>query len=277
MSSAPFLSSLKPGDVILVNPTGFDFGSLPIRLANFYKRGFKDRLWMHAALYLGNGEVVEAFPDGIKRRKLEDAYIKKGNFRVLALRRLGLAQPQIEKWCRFVESEISAKYDMRAIIYFALYVLVPPQFQSWILDTKAAEKAFNVEGSYTCSELVASGLKECGVGAYCFENKPSRVMPVDFYNELNFEKVGFLEPEKDMGFVAKAARWCGKALGILFYILMVPVGFLLSLLLVVVGVGLVALAVAGVMAFAALLGGVLLMRQGEVAQKAQPPGQDKKA
>ncbi len=229
MSVDDFLSKLRMGDVILVNKSGFDFGSLPIRVANCWKRGYGERLWTHAALYVGNGDVVEAYPQQIYKRSLRDTYLTSGQYRLMALRRKGMTAEEIERACEFCAAQTSDKYNFCGLVYFAVYALIPYQLHPF-LDLPWIEKLFTVQNSYFCSELVAAGLQNAGEGVYCFEEEPARVMPVDFKNRLLFEEVGSFVPGKLPGLWAAVKRMTGRFLSIVFYAIMLPIGICISLL-----------------------------------------------
>lgn len=182
MPADDLLLRLQPGDVILTSHLGFS----PIKIGNFCKNGYSKRVWTHAALYIGNGEVVEAFPNGIVRRKLEEAYLaeKKSGLRILRKKHLPPEKAaQIVSFC----AQTSGKpYDLRAIIYFPLANLLPPSL-SFILTPGYLGHWFNQEDSYFCSELLSEAYEQAD--AYCFEREPFQVMPVDFDNSLLFDEV----------------------------------------------------------------------------------------
>ncbi len=179
------LDIIKPGDAILTNGREIRWGSLPIKLANFFKRGYKERHWTHAALYIGDGQVIEAFPTGIVKRDLKESYLK-GDFQLLILRHKNVSQTNLQKAIDFCKNSVSKKYDARALVYFLLYNLTPPQIH-FILEDEFIGKCFNVKDAYFCSELVSMGLLVAGV--YCFEREPYKVMPIDFNNKFLFDTV----------------------------------------------------------------------------------------
>lgn len=209
---------LQPGDVVLTCGRGFEFGSLPIRIANFFKRGYGDRGWTHAALYIGDGQVVEAFPGGIVSRNFKDAYLS-GKFDLLALRPKHRDSQAIAKTIAFCKSEVSKKYDFRALIYFALFNFLPAGLH-FLLDKKFLGDCFNVNDSYFCSEMIATGLQKSDV--YCFENPPYKVMPIDFYNDIWFDVV-------DKQVKQQSFNWVKDGL---FFVLYVIAGIVCPLLLV---------------------------------------------
>jgi hypothetical protein len=209
---------LQPGDVVLTCGRGFELGSLPIRTANFFKRGYGDRGWTHAALYIGYGQVVEAFPGGIVKRSFKEAYLTE-KLDLLALRPIKANAQAIAKVVAFCKGEESKKYDFRALIYFALFNFLPAGLH-FLLDKKFLGDCFNVNDSYFCSELIATGLQKAD--AYCFENPPYKVMPIDFYNDIWFDVVA--KKVKQQSF-----NWLKDGF---FFLLYVIAGILCPLLLV---------------------------------------------
>lgn len=234
---------LIQGDVILTCGRGFAGTSVFIKIANFFKRGYRERGWTHAAIYVGNGDVVEAFPKGIVRRSFKDAYLN-DKFDLLVLRRKKIEQVALDRAVVYCVSAESKKYDLRALVYFLLYNFMPHGLH-FILEKDFIGDCFNINDSYFCSELVATGMKEAD--AYCFEKEPYKVMPIDFYNGLWFDVIEkAVEPQK-------VSLWFHIKSGVfrLMYLLaaiLFPFLLLLAAILVLIGVilaikGLVALVV----------------------------------
>lgn len=181
-----YIAQLKKGDVILVSTRRFEWKSLPIKVANFFKRGIPNQVWCHAAIYSGEDKVIEAFPSGVEERSFSQSYLANSNFALLVLRHKGISDDKIDQWVLNCRKEVGKKYDMKALIYFPL-LIITPEVLRYILDSAYVEKLFNVSDAFFCSELVSSALLT--TNEYTFSEKPSRVMPVDFYNELTYSKV----------------------------------------------------------------------------------------
>lgn len=182
MPDQDVLSVLSPGDVILTSRLGFNI----IKIGNFCKNGYHKRVWTHAALYLGDGDIMEAFPGGIVRRKLKDAYLSGEKVGLKMLRRKYLTPDVAQRITTFCAQAKGEPYDTRALIFFPLANLLPPSL-SFLLTPGYLGNLLNQEKSYFCSELISQGFREAD--AYCFEREPFQVMPVDFANDLLFDEV----------------------------------------------------------------------------------------
>ena len=183
------LSQLRVGDVVLTCVKGVNPFSLFIKIGNFFKKGYKDRGWTHAAIYTGDGKVAEAFPKGIVVRDFKEAYLN-GNYELLVLRHKNASEDKLKKAADFCVKADKKPYDSRALIYFLLYNLTPSQIH-FIWENDFIGECFNVNDSYFCSELVSNGFLNAGL--YCFQKDPYKIMPLEFYNELIFEKVAKLK------------------------------------------------------------------------------------
>ena len=241
---------IKSGDVILTCYRGMNWGSLPIKIANFFKRGYRERGWTHAALYVGNNTVVEAFPGGIVRRNFKDSYLN-GTYNLLILRHKKANEEDLKQAVAFCVSEESKKYDFRALIYFLLYNFLP-QGLHFLLEKDFIGDCFNVNDSYFCSELVSTGFKKADI--YCFEKEPYKIMPIDFYNYLWFdiiERIEALENKKSFWYLIKSSifRTLYLLAAVTFPFILVIVAILVLLL--------VMLAIKGIIALMILLFGLL--------------------
>lgn len=182
MPEQDVLSVLFPGDVILTSRLGFNI----IKIGNFCKNGYRKRVWTHAALYLGDGDIVEAFPGGVVRRKLKDAYLSGEKVGLRILRRKHLTFDAAQRIVSFCAQAKGDPYDKRALIFFPLANLLPPSL-NFLLTPGYLGSLLNQEKSYFCSELISQGFRS--VDAYCFEREPFQVMPADFANDLLFDEV----------------------------------------------------------------------------------------
>lgn len=237
------LNQLKVGDVFLTCVKGVNPFSLFIKVGNFFKRGYKDRGWTHAAIYIGDGKVAEAFPKGIVVRDFKEAYLN-GNYELLVLRHKNATEDKLRKAANFCANADKKPYDSRALIYFLLYNITPSQIH-FIWENDFIGKCFNVNDSYFCSELVSNGFLDAGL--YCFQKEPYKIMPVEFYNDLIFEKAAELKLPQGNRIVHTIKAflfWITYSISsLLFLIIMWLIALLAIVLLALVGLGLVSIVV----------------------------------
>lgn len=185
------LKDLLPGDVLLTSEHGIIPAGVFIKLANFFSRGIFYKDWTHAALYIGDGKVVEAVTDkGVRIATLDAAY-PLDRFEIMVLRHRRASDKDLEATIRFCKEQVAEgnKYNWWGLSYFLFYNFIPIQAHL-LLDNEHVDNMFGITNSYFCSELVGDGFKQAGV--YCFEREPYKVMPMHFANELLFSKVGTL-------------------------------------------------------------------------------------
>jgi len=179
------MSQLEPGDVIITARRWADLGGVFIRMGNFFKRGFTERVWSHATVYAGNGKVIEALPTGIAENDLEKKYLQ-GEHSIRVLRHKNASEEQRRQAVEFCRKEIGQKYENEQQLYFVLNYLVAPSLR-FALENNFFDRLFPDKGAYFCSELAAASYLHAG--AYPFERKPRKIMPLDFYNPLIFDLV----------------------------------------------------------------------------------------
>jgi hypothetical protein len=185
------IEALKAGDVLLTSERGIVPAGVFIKLANFFSRGMACKDWTHAALYIGNGKVVEAVTDkGVRVADLASTYPAE-RFEILVLRQPRVDAESLARAVRFSREQVDAgyKYNWWGLAYFLFYNFIPAQVH-FILDNEIIDAMFGITDAYFCSELVSDAFKHAGI--YCFEREPFKIMPMDFANELLFKRVGML-------------------------------------------------------------------------------------
>ena len=173
------LDKLQIGDVILTGKDSWAY-SVPIQTTNLLSNGESHRYWTHAAIYSGDGKVIEAQADGrgVTETVLADFFFKKA-YKLMAIRPKYLSTVERDKvveYCRDKQTSDCA-YDTWGAGFYAIASLVPPMLSGW-LESEFAEKFFNVGNAYFCSELIAEAFQENGHDI--FNRKPWRVKPLDF-------------------------------------------------------------------------------------------------
>lgn len=136
------LADILPGDVILTARHLFERDSLFIKFANFFNNGLAYKDWTHAALYIGNGQIVEACTDGVKTSDLQQKYINNG-YEIIVLRHKNANYAQLQIAIDFCKSTTGDKYDWRGLTYFLLYNFIPLQFH-FILENDFIGSMFHV-------------------------------------------------------------------------------------------------------------------------------------
>jgi hypothetical protein len=220
---------LKPGDIILTNEVDSPSWYTPIiKISNFYKVGYGNRGWEHSVLYLGNDRIIEANPEGITESSFSESYLNcYCNF--LVLRHRFAKSEDVEKVITVLTNLKGKEYDFGAFIYFIFYSIFPNSLH-FLLGRDTDDSCYNVKDAYFCAELIATGLRYANV--YCFERAPSKIRPIDFCNELIFEKVAlYLEPDKDSKIVYRIKRTL-MYVGYIFISIITPILFFIPALLV---------------------------------------------
>jgi len=197
MTTDKIIEKLQPGDILLVSnkwKSWRDLSCYAIRFGNFFKKGFKLRHWTHAAMYLGDKTVKEAFQSGITRNNIQSSYLERDDFKLKIVRLKNRTTEELKQAAYFcAKIEDGTPYDEKALIYFVLASMIPPAF-SFILEDYISGDLLNATNSYFCSELVAQGFLNAKI--YTFENEPYRIMPVDFDNDILFETIHEMEIRK---------------------------------------------------------------------------------
>jgi hypothetical protein len=155
----------KPGDYFVVKTNGWA-GAL-IRLGTFSD-------WNHAGIYIGEGQVIEATPKGVKIN-----YLNEYNGQPLAWNRHeGLTKEQRDEILKRAMGFLNLKYGFWSIIVIGLesvgFKILPPFLRK-------AEK----ENRVICSQLVAWSYSIGGVKVS--HKKHALVTPKDLAYRLIFQ------------------------------------------------------------------------------------------
>jgi uncharacterized protein YycO len=105
-------SLLEPGDIILSAAKGIT--SLGVRL-------FTTSPVSHAALYMGQGEIVEAVGEGVRRRSLHEALEEDAV--AVAFRFPELQLDQMQRISEFADAQIGKKYNHLGVVLQAPFAL----------------------------------------------------------------------------------------------------------------------------------------------------------
>ena len=120
--------------------------------------------YSHAALYIGNGDVIEAIGEGVVRQGLQTAL--SDDTLAVVYRRIGLTAAQAGLVIRYVASQIGKSYDYVGVAGASKYttggmimrvISIP---LSVIQDIGEALNTLSPESSFFCSELVLRAFEQ---------------------------------------------------------------------------------------------------------------------
>jgi cell wall-associated NlpC family hydrolase len=133
-------------------------------------RGATVSRFSHAALYVGDGDIVEAIAEGVVRQSLEKAM--GDDTLVVAYRRIGISAAQARQVVRYVMEAKNAgkKYDALGAVGagvtspsgFAIGMFVSPIVTIGAVHADLANR-LDPEAKFFCSELVALAFEKAGV------------------------------------------------------------------------------------------------------------------
>lgn len=172
---------IKPGDIILIGRRGFVLSSTLIRFANFATSGTDYRLLTHAAMYIGDDSIIESIiapTKGVVRRKFSENYLN-NKYDIVVVRRKPHTKYNASEVVKYCISRENSVYDFKALIYFILIEITPPQL-IFLISNPTINALLNNDNAYFCSELIAEALLMSG--DYCFDRAPDRIKPIDFLN-----------------------------------------------------------------------------------------------
>lgn len=139
---------LHPGDVILVE------GHLRISTVIKY---LTQSTWSHTALYVGDGECVEAdVLEGVRRFPLADL----APFRVRICRPISLTEKDAAAVIAHARARIGVQYDLKHVIDLARYMVPLPVPRAWRRRAIALGSADPSRA--ICSTLVAESFQSAG-------------------------------------------------------------------------------------------------------------------
>jgi uncharacterized protein YycO len=149
-----YLHKLKPGDILNVSIGGRIAESLPAKaVEEFFRAGTQavQGGYTHSAIYVGNGEVVEAkMGDGVQKRPLKEA-MKGLSFSV---HRPTLPSKDRHEAARFAKDQVGKPYDGTALMVSVAGAVVP-QWITNLVDKKIVAPPRG-GSAYTCSNLVTA-------------------------------------------------------------------------------------------------------------------------
>ena len=155
-------TALKPGDIILTADNGLK--SSGIRLATLSPVS-------HAAVYLGDSQVVEAVGEGIRRRTVADLLAEEVT--VVAFRHPAITAEHINKMNAFATRHVGQKYNYVGIMLQAPFTierracelpLVPSLVRDFcIRGVAAVQLGLGRNDQFFCSQFVLEAYRSAGL------------------------------------------------------------------------------------------------------------------
>lgn len=135
-------------------------------------RGMSGSRYSHAALYIGNGEIIEAIGEGVVRQDLSRAM--SDDTLVSVYRRLRMSPAQASMVVRYATSQIGKPYDETGALgggatstgrggMLTVFVTAIVPLIGYGLVIADAYNRINPEASFYCSELVALAFDHANV------------------------------------------------------------------------------------------------------------------
>jgi len=155
-------AALKPGDIILTADNGLT--SSGIRLATLSPVS-------HAAVYLGDNQVVEAVGEGIRRRTVADVLAEEVT--VVAFRHPGITAEHVARMNAFATQHVGQKYNYVGIMLQAPFTierracelpLVPSLVRDFcIRGVAAVQLGLGRNDQFFCSQFVLEAYRTAGL------------------------------------------------------------------------------------------------------------------
>lgn len=209
------IAQLQTGDIIL--STGRGVTSMGIRL-------FTLAPVSHAALYVGNGEIIEAVGEGIRRRKLDEALEDEAV--AVAFRYPELQDEQARKIGEFAQSQLGKRYNHLGVLLQAPFAIERRVCELPVLPTMLRE--FCIRGvaliqlgvvsqnSFFCSQFVLEAYRIAGVSITDADPRwisPADILhmregdvpsmrvrqPLNYVGHLKYRELPELQPHREDG------------------------------------------------------------------------------
>lgn len=179
-------ADMQTADIIV--STGSGLASGVIRAGTMSK-------FSHAALYAGNGEIIEAIGEGVVKQSLGDAL--RDDVLSVVYRRTGLSAAQAAMVVRYASRQVGKSYDYAGVAGSS--ALTPGGVLGAVLflplgvieGVGAAANALSPDSSFFCSELVLRAFEEANAR---ITFKPATMSnPSDIPASHNMRYVGHLK------------------------------------------------------------------------------------
>jgi len=181
------VSKLKKGDVLLFGSNA-NLSSFPIKIANIITGKISSKYWTHAAIHLGDGNLMEATAEGVHDGDI-DHYFKGGRLLKVYRHKYITDSKFFDKLVEFSGKTRDEKYayDFKGLAFYVLAISLPRTWDWLILDNALVDRLLRLDEAYFCSEFVADAYKACGAPVSSFDSW--RIKPADFITNPMFEEV----------------------------------------------------------------------------------------
>ncbi len=122
------VSALETGDILLSAGKGITTYGVEL---------FTTSPVSHAALYVGDGDLIEAVGEGVRRRSLEESLLEESV--VVAFRRPDLQAEQARKIAEFADAQVGKKYNHLGVLLHAPFSLERRLCELPILPTRVRD------------------------------------------------------------------------------------------------------------------------------------------
>lgn len=170
------VSALETGDILLSAGKG---------ITTYGVRLFTTAPVSHAALYVGDGDLIEAVGEGVRRRSLEESLDEEAV--VVAFRRPDLQADQASEIVKFAEAQVGKKYNHLGVLLHAPFSLERRLCELPVLPTVLRDACLRgvatiqlgavSDKSFFCSQFLIEAYRVAGVPIT--DADPRWVSPVD--------------------------------------------------------------------------------------------------
>jgi len=156
------VSALEAGDILLSAGKGITTYGVEL---------FTTSPVSHAALYVGDGDLVEAVGEGVRRRSLRESLDEESV--VVAFRRPDLQTEQARKIAEFADAQVGKKYNHLGVLLHAPFSLERKLCELPVLPTRIRDACLRgvasiqlgaiSDKSFFCSQFLIEAYRSAGV------------------------------------------------------------------------------------------------------------------
>lgn len=177
---------MQKGDILLIGQKDVKV-EWPMQMSNVLSHPIKDRFWTRCAIYMGDGKILEALPEGIVEKALSEYFLNGNLVRVFRHRMINN-----EKIMRMVlgfgirKQPVPIGYDWPGMAYYAIATITPVGM-NLLFDNPFLDRLCRIEMAYSGAELVVDAFKDAGYPLTSYDGW--RVKPADFIGNPLLEEI----------------------------------------------------------------------------------------